>query len=276
MDDADSHVAWLETKLAARERTIAALMRRVQSDQAHGGSAFVFLEQNVVLEQGIAKRTLELAAQKLALEEALSELRTTHAKLVQAQKLEAIGHLAAGIAHEINTPAQYVNNNTVFLQRAFAQLLAVVDSCLAVVHAAGSGPVPVELIAEADVVVRNARVDYLRHQVPRALEQSLDGLRRVTTIVSAMKDFSHPSAGEKQLVNLADAVQTTLTVARNEWKYVAEVETDFPEDVPSVPCLRDEFNQVVLNLVVNAAQAIGEANNDGADGLGKIRISPSK
>lgn len=137
--------------------------------------------------------------------------------------------------------------------------------------AAGSSSAPeLDVVRELLKKVKLARVST---QVPRALEQSLEGIARVSKIVGAMKDFSHPSGGEKAEVDLRAAIESTVTIARNEWKYVAELEIDIPDDLPPVPCLRDELNQVVLNLVVNAAHAIGDVVGDGAAGRGLIRVS---
>ena len=191
------------------------------------------------------------------LEQTLEELKRTQAQLLQAQKLEAIGQLAAGVAHEINTPTQYVTDNTEFLQRSFAKLLEAVDACRALTDAVRSGAPTAEAAAKAEAAFAKAKTTYVVQQVPRALEQSLEGLRRISRIVAAMKDFSHPSGGEKAPVDLREAIGSTIIVATNEWKYVADVETRFDEALPSVMCLRDEVNQVVLNLIVNAAHAIG-------------------
>ncbi len=116
------------------------------------------------------------------------------------------------------------------------------------------------------------KLPYLVKQLPRALEQSMEGLERIATIVQAMKEFSHPSGAEKKPVNLREAIETTIAVARNEWKYVAEVELDMDPELPLVPALRNEFNQVILNLIVNAAHAIGDVTAGGSLGKGKIGI----
>ena len=117
-------------------------------------------------------------------------------------------------------------------------------------------------------------LDYLHDEIPKAIQQSLDGVSRVAKIVSAMKDFSHPSMGVKGLVDLNHAIESTVTVCRNEWKYVAELELDLDSGLPLVPCFADEFNQVVLNLVINAAHAIEEANGVlHASAKGLIRVS---
>ncbi len=196
--------------------------------------------------------------EKGQLGQALSQLRGTQAKLIQAQKLEAIGQLAAGIAHEVNTPTQYVSDNTSFAQKAVTGLISALKAAMAVVQAAKEGPIDPGLIAAADAAVSKAKVPYLIEQLPRALEQSREGLGRIASIVRAMKEFSHPSGSEKKPVNLREAIETTIAVARNEWKYVAEVELDMAPELPLVPVLRNEFNQVILNLIVNAAHAIAD------------------
>ncbi len=206
-------------------------------------------------------------AQQRQLSEALRELQMAQAELTQAHKLSAIGQLAAGVAHEINTPIQYVGDNVAFLERVFANLLPVVEAASQLV--AGDATA-LERMRETLARVKFARV---AAQVPRALEQSLEGIARVSKIVGAMKEFSHPSGGEKVEIDLRKAIESTVTIARNEWKYVAEVEIDIPDDVPPLCCLRDELNQVVLNLVVNAAHAIADVVGDASNGRGTIRIS---
>ena len=191
----------------------------------------------------------------------------------QTRKLQAIGQLAAGIAHEINTPTQYVSDNTVFLKRAFDGFVRILEQDQILLEAVAEGVQDDDLLAATRRVRKKAKLDFLVREVPKALDQSLEGLGRVANIVSAMKEFSHPSEGTKEPVDLAHALETTITVARNEWKYVADVETDFAADLPPVPCLRDEFNQAVLNMIVNAAHAIGETIDEGDGSKGTIRIT---
>ena len=193
-------------------------------------------------------------------------------ELAQAQKLEAIGQLAAGIAHEINTPTQYIGDNTRFLQEAQRDLDLLLGKFDRLLQAAKNGTVTDALIAEVEESLRQADVDYLAEEIPRAIQQSLEGIDRVSSIVRAMKEFSHPGREKKQAIDLNHAIASTVTVSRNEWKYVAEVVTDFDPDLPPVPCLPNDFSQVVLNLIVNAAQAIADAANGSPQSTGTITI----
>jgi PAS domain S-box-containing protein len=194
-------------------------------------------------------------------------------QLRQAQKLEAIGQLAAGIAHEINTPTQYVGDNTRFLQESwhsFNELLAIAREMR---QRAAAGSISSQTLQRFDALAQAADFEYLQTEIPRAIEQSLDGIERVAKIVRAMKDFSHPGSEEKKSIDINQAIETTITVARNEWKYVADVETHFDSNLPLVLCHAGEFNQVILNLLINAAQAIAQALEGGSQGKGKIVVS---
>ncbi len=201
----------------------------------------------------------------------VTEQLTLETQLGQAQKLEAIGQLAAGIAHEINTPTQYVGDNTRFLKDAFTDLLGLVGKLTELADVAREGDVPDEMFSEIDSTAKDADIEYLIEEIPRAIEQSLEGVERVTKIVRAMKEFSHPSV-EKTATDLNAAIQSTTTVATNEWKYVADLVTDFDESLPPVPVVPGEFNQVILNMIVNAAHAIADVVGDGSTGKGTITV----
>ncbi|MES1183287.1 MAG: ATP-binding protein [Myxococcales bacterium] len=266
------HIAELENQLASRDKTIEALIRRVESRQSMR-SSFVAMEQGLAMERVVGNKTAELVEQKARLAKALDELRLTQGKLLQAQKLQAVGQLAAGIAHEVNTPAQYVTDNVSFLQRAFDKLLRLIEAQANVVEAVRAGDVTPSALEPVDAARAAAKLDYLSRQVPRAIEQSLAGLGQVSSIVKAMKEFSHPSGTEKQPFDIHDVIESTSIVAKSEWKYVAELELDFDWNLPPVLLLRNEFSQVLLNLIVNAAHAIAASLPVGSSDKGKIVIS---
>ncbi len=203
----------------------------------------------------------------------VSERRRQELSLRQSQKLESIGKLAAGIAHEINTPTQYVGDNTRFLADAFGDLNKVLEKCERLSAAARVGEVGPELLAELNEAVRMADVEYLLGEIPKAIQQSLDGIERITMIVRSMRDFAHPDTGEMKAVDLNKAIKSTITVSRNEWKFVADLVADLDPELPPVPCLIGELNQVVLNMIVNASHAISDVTGGGARGKGTITIS---
>ncbi|HYC76418.1 MAG TPA: ATP-binding protein [Planctomycetota bacterium] len=192
-------------------------------------------------------------------------------ELRQAQKLESVGRLAAGVAHEINTPIQFVADSVHFIRDAVGEFLKLFADYEGLRAAAATTP-PLEARAAALVDAREAAdFDYLAENVPKALERSTDGLRRVAVIVSSMKEFSHQDGAEAEPADLNKALQSTLTIARHEYKYVADVETDFGA-IPPVECLAGEINQAFLNIVVNAAHAIGDVVKQGG-AKGRITVS---
>jgi two-component system, NtrC family, sensor kinase len=198
----------------------------------------------------------------------VTAIKNLESQLAAISRLEAIGQLAAGIAHEINTPMQYIGDNIQFLRKAFERIDEVTAGLLDLGQAATH-----EYPDRVDsLLTRSAelKLDFLRGRIPRSIEQSLEGVEAVSRIVRAMKDFSNPGRETMQQVDLNEAVSTTLTVCRNEWKYIAEIETDFAPNLPLVPALAGELNQVLLNIVVNAAHAI-EATRSPED-MGSISI----
>lgn len=200
------------------------------------------------------------------------EKEKLHTQLLHAQKLESVGQLAAGIAHEINTPAQFIGTNIDFMDEANEDIATFMQRVQQIAQKA-----PAVIGGEIGEALEEADWEYLSEELPRAITQSREGIKRVSTIVLAMKEFSHPSSKEKIAQDLNHIVETTMTVARNEWRYVAAVELDLDPDLPQVPLLADEIGQVILNVLVNGAHAIREKLGDNPDGeKGTMTISTRK
>ncbi len=189
-----------------------------------------------------------------ALAAADSRLRCSPDTSIEIKKLEAIGKLAAGVAHEISTPIQYVADNVAYVARAF---VAIREALRSVEGSRGGG----------------AELDAFLDEVPRALSESLDGLERLASISAALRDFSHPSRGLREPFDLNQGLLATITVARSEWRYVADVATELDPTLPPVVGIRDELSQAFLNLIVNAAHAIGDAQARGRTGRGLITVA---
>jgi PAS domain S-box-containing protein len=200
----------------------------------------------------------------------LTEQRRMETELRHAQKLEAVGRLAAGIAHEINTPVQFVADSLYFLKEAFAdleRLQAVHEEAVrALTELLGDHPV----LADCRQATEEADLEYLREELPRAFERAQDGLDRVASIVKAMKEFARPDRKEMVASDLNRGILSTIGVAQNEVKYVADVETQLG-DLPPVVCHIGDLNQVFLNLLVNAAHAIEDTGKRGT-----IRIATER
>jgi signal transduction histidine kinase len=195
----------------------------------------------------------------------VTHLKQLEAELAQAKKLESIGQLSAGIAHEINTPTQFIGNNIGFINEASAEIFGLVDRIAELAANSTGGTVAAREVLD---VLRTVDLDYFRDEVPRAIAQSIDGIDRIQKIVGAMREFSHPAV-EKTLTDINRAIESTIIVASSEWKYVADMKTDLDDDLPQVSVMPGSFSQVILNMIVNAAHAVGAVVESGMQGGGK-------
>lgn len=220
--------------------------------------------------RGAVSHFLSVKEDITAYKQAQMDMRQLELDLRHSQKLEAVGQLAAGIAHEINTPAQFVGDSISFVREAHEDLERLIEAyrrAVTVLEETGAAP---DLVTEIRDIEQAADLEFLLTNVPTSLDRAVDGVERISSIVRAMKEFAHPDQREQGPANLNWALRTTLTVARNEYKYVADVETDLGE-LPPVMCHIGDLNQVFLNLIVNAAHAIDDVVT-GTGGKGRIRI----
>lgn len=204
--------------------------------------------------------------------------KTMERQLAQASKLESIGQLAAGIAHEINTPTQYVSSNLRFMRERISSLWNVIQLYRSLVEAVQTGGPTYELAARAEQAAAQARLDYILNEFPPTLDQSLDGMNRISHIVSAMRTFSRPDNDTKIFSDVNHILDDTVTVARTHWKTIATLSTDYDPNLPKLACYPAELSQVFLNIIINASDSITDALKDEArftalNGMGQISVS---
>ena len=209
------------------------------------------------------RRTTELQAESL------------RSELDQARKLEAVGLLAAGIAHEVNTPTQFVGDNTRFPKESFEDIGGLLAATLRSIELVENSDEPQarRIAAELRKELNEADVDFLQEEIPRAIEQSIQVLEPVSKIVRTMKDFAHPGCGDKASVDLNQCVESTVSVATNEWRYSCELHLELDPALPRVHCRTSEINQAILNVVVNASHAVQERLGERPETKGNIWIS---
>ncbi|HEU4583619.1 MAG TPA: ATP-binding protein [Polyangiaceae bacterium] len=201
-----------------------------------------------------AQADLEQAYAKLQNEVATRE--RLEQELSLARRLEAIGQLSAGVAHEINTPLQYVGDSVHFLGQAFQRITVYLQR----VDQLAQQPAPAwaDVLSGLQRARKEARLDFVMDEIPRAVQASKEGVEHVSKIVQALKAFSHRGTEEKGASDVNAAIENTLLMTQNEYKSVATARTDLGE-LPPVCCIISQLNQVLLNLIVNAAHAIADA-----------------
>lgn len=205
----------------------------------------------------------------------ITERKFIEGRLRQSQKLEAIGQLAAGVAHEINSPIQFISDNNYFLQDAFPELLSAMHAIHTSVHN-DNAALTEQKLADIRQELDDLDLEYLSEEIPKAIAQSQEGIERVSSIVNAMKTFSHPGGDDRQHHDINAIIQSSATLSRNEWKYCADIEFNLHTDLPVIECNHSEVSQVMINIIVNAAHAISDAldaSNGKGKGKGKITIT---
>ncbi len=208
------------------------------------------------------RRRLQLINQELE-----NEVKSRTSKLLTARKMEAIGQLAAGVAHEINTPSQFIGDNLKFLQSSFDKLTKLNDQ-LRNWTAELPQSESKEQILDA---LSSKSLERLISEVPEAILESEQGVSRIKDIVRSLRDFAHPGVNDLSQADLNRIIESSVTVARNEWKYVADLKLDLRPSLPSLRCHPGELGQLVVILVVNAAHAIRERDPEGKSGVIEVK-----
>jgi two-component system, NtrC family, sensor kinase len=267
---------------------IAQIMDGITAEQVPELVMKVSLEQNAVLRLNMIKRdqlrypaeaqlslltTVGDPALLISARDLTERLRMEQ-DLRQAHRFEAVGQLAAGVAHEINTPMQYIGDNTTFLRTTVERLLGVAESFEKLIASCDAGEVSAEQIQDCKKGLHSARIPFLRKQAPVAIEQSLQGIAHVSSIIQGLKEFSHPGSNEKVTVDLNHVIKTAATVTRNEWRYHSTLDVELKDGLPVILGHPQELGQMLINLIVNAAHAI-EARHGAGEGppQGRILIS---
>ena len=189
---------------------------------------------------------------------AQQESQRLHQKLMQAHKLESVGQLAAGIAHEINSPSQFVSDNSQFLKGAFTSLMKINDLNCKLICEARHATQMMPYIQAIDSAIQELDAEFLWEEIPQAIDQTIEGIHKVSEIVGSMRQFAQPARTDKIAYDMNNAVTNALMVARNTWKYAAKIQTQLDENLPEIPAFPSDINQALFNIIVNAAQAVAD------------------
>jgi PAS domain S-box-containing protein len=245
-----------------------------QNDDATLADAFELTARRVVgktfpAEVTIGRRSVDSSTDYTMLVRDVSRRKQLEASLLQARKMESVGQLAAGIAHEINTPIQFIGDNIQFLQDAFEDFSVLLQLCNDMSLAVQAGDPTDSLLQSVKAQCEQTDLAFLREECPGAIEQSLEGIERVAKIVRAMKEFSQHSSDNFSLLDVNQAIENTLTVTANRYSELAVVETLLDPQLPQIMCFSGQINQCLLNLLSNAYEAIEDACLAGA---GRVRV----
>ncbi len=235
---------------------------------------FVGIGAKDFVQKPLTSDEILLRVKRVLYERQLREnLLKSNEELAKSQKLESIGQLSSGIAHELNTPIQYIGDNTNFLKESFQDIRTCLDSYSNVFETLKDSNIDPSILETVESAKETADLDYLQEEIPSAIKQTLEGVNRIQKIVKAMKVFAHPGENVHVQANLNECIKSTITISKNEWKYVADLSLDLDSNLPLINCDPGELNQVFLNIIVNASHAISERLSSDSSQKGKIQIS---
>lgn len=240
-------------------------------DQIVGAGACDFVQKPFTPDEIVLRVKRVLRERQLK-----EDLLKSHKELAQAQKLESLGQLSAGIAHEINTPIQYMADNVTFIKDGFQDLTGILHHLKSVYESVLDNSLTPSVLEQVRSGVDMENLEYMAEELPKAIDQTLEGIRSIRNIIRAMKDFSHPGKTGHVSADLNQCIKNAAIISKNEWKYIADLVLDLDETLPKLICNPGELNQAFLNLIVNASHAVADQLKSDSSPKGKIKIKTRK